>query len=61
MIISFQKIEEEVTRRTFMKKEKDKKELKKARYLKPVLTKHKKLKDVTASVTLMPALGCTKF
>ena len=33
-----------------MKKEKEKKELKKAKYLKPVLTKHKKLKDITAGL-----------
>jgi len=31
-----------------MKKEKEKKDLKKAKYLKPVLTKHKKLRDITA-------------
>ncbi len=31
-----------------MKKEKEKKELKKVKYLKPLLTKHKKLKDITA-------------
>ena len=31
-----------------MKNEREKKELKKAKYLKPVLTKHKKLKDITA-------------
>jgi hypothetical protein len=38
-----------------MKKEKEKKELKKVKYLKPVLTKHKKLKDITAiqSITHM--------
>jgi len=34
-----------------MKKEKTKKELKKDKYLKPVLTKHKKLKDITAGRT----------
>ena len=44
-----------------MKKEKTKKELKKVKYLKPVLTKHKKLRDVTAQTTLLPGLGCTKF
>jgi hypothetical protein len=31
-----------------MKKEKEKKDLKKGKYLKPVLTKHKKLRDITA-------------
>ena len=45
-----------------MKKEKAKKELRKDKYLKPVLTKHKKLRDLTASRTgASPALGCTKF
>ena len=44
-----------------MKKEKEKKELKKAKYLKPVLTKHKKLKDITAAQTMIPGLGCTKL
>ncbi len=43
-----------------MKKEEEKKELKKAKYLKPVLTKHKKLKDITTLLTMAP-LGCTKF
>ncbi len=42
-----------------MKKEKEKKDLKKAKYLKPVLTKHKKLRDITAGES--GALGCTKF
>ncbi len=37
---------------------KEKKEIKKAEYKKPVLTKHKKLKDITAIRTL--TLGCTK-
>ena len=32
-------------------KEKEKKELKKAEYSKPILTKHKKLKDITAGIT----------
>ena len=32
-----------------MKKERMKKEAKKIKYLKPVLTKHRKLKDLTAS------------
>ena len=31
-----------------MKKEKEKKKVKKANYLKPVLTKHRKLKEMTA-------------
>ena len=46
-----------------MKKEKTKKELKKVKYLKPVLTKHRKLKDITAGGTngTLPPLGCTKF
>ncbi len=43
-----------------MKKEKEKRELKKAKYLKPVLTKHRKLKDLTATPSSLP-LGCTKF
>ncbi len=38
----------------------EKKQVKKAEYKKPVLTKHKKLKDVTALMTLTPVLGCTK-
>ena len=46
-----------------MKKEKAKKDLKKVKYLKPVLTKHKKLKEITAGVSPnpIPGLGCTKF
>ena len=45
-----------------MKREKTKKELKKVKYLKPVLTKHKKLKDITAAGTNGSSiLGCTKF
>ncbi len=44
-----------------MKKEKDKKELRKAKYLKPVLTKHKKLRDITAGAMSRPVLGCTKL
>ncbi len=39
---------------------KEKKEIKKAEYKKPVLTKHKKLRDVTAGVSPAPGLGCTK-
>ncbi len=38
---------------------KEKKEIKKAEYKKPVLTKHKKLKDVTAAFGTAE-LGCTK-
>ncbi len=38
---------------------KEKKETKKAEYKKPVLTKHKKLKDVTA-FSFTTELGCTK-
>lgn len=46
-----------------MKKERGKKELKKVKYLKPVLTKHKKLRDITATSIGSPGkgLGCTKF
>ncbi len=41
-----------------MKKEK---KIRKAEYKKPVLTKHKKLRDVTAGLgTIHQALGCTK-
>ncbi len=37
------------------------KEIKKAEYKKPVLTKHKKLRDVTAGLfSPAPPLGCTK-
>ncbi len=39
---------------------KEKKEGKKAEYRKPVLTKHKKLRDVTAALTDQINLGCTK-
>ncbi len=39
---------------------KEKKEIKKAEYKKPVLTKHKKLRDVTAAITAIEHLGCTK-
>jgi len=42
-----------------MQKKKDKKSGKK-RYTKMVLTKHNKLKDITAGRTKVP-LGCTKF
>ena len=42
-----------------MKKEKEKKELKKAKYLKPVLTKHEKLRDITASRSVV-AVDWTK-
>ena len=38
---------------------KEKKDMKKAEYTKPVLTKHKKLKDVTALIAT-GELGCTK-
>jgi hypothetical protein len=44
------KTPEEVT----MKKEKEKKELKKKAYKKPVVTKHKKLTDITAGGTYVP-------
>ncbi|HJX31235.1 MAG TPA: hypothetical protein VJ624_05210 [Thermodesulfobacteriota bacterium] len=37
-----------------MKKEKEKKELKKRKYHKPVVTKHKKLMDITAGGTGVP-------
>jgi hypothetical protein len=42
-----------------MKKEKEKKEQKKVKYLKPVLTKHKKLKDITAQGSFDHMLGYT--
>jgi hypothetical protein len=44
------KTPEEVT----MKKEKERKELKKRKYHKPVVTKHKKLMDITAGGTGVP-------
>jgi len=45
-----------------MKEKKEKKEMKKVAYLKPVLTKHKKLRDMTAGSSATPtSLGCTKF
>ncbi len=37
------------------KMKKEKKEGKKAEYKKPILTKHKKLRDVTAGGTIHPA------
>ncbi len=40
---------------------KEKKGTKKAEYKKPVLTKHKKLRDVTAGGTNFDVLGRTKF
>jgi hypothetical protein len=45
-----------------VQKKEDKKQEKK-KYTKPVLTKHNKLKDVTALVATggEPSLGCTKF
>ncbi len=39
---------------------KEKKEIKKAGYKKPVLTKHKKLRDVTAGLQTIK-LGCTRL
>ncbi len=43
-----------------MKKEKEKKELNKTKYLKPVLTKHKKLKDITAIPSSAFTFGRTR-
>ena len=42
-------------------KEKKGKEKRKVKYLKPVLTKHKKLKEITAVFSRAAELGCTKF
>jgi len=44
-------------------KEKKEKEKKRVKYLKPVLTKHKKLKEITAVLFSRGGaeLGCTKF
>ncbi len=39
---------------------KGKKETRKAEYKKPVLTKHKKLRDITAGAFSREVLGCTK-
>jgi hypothetical protein len=39
------------TKRGRMKKEKTKSDKKKAQYCKPVLTKHKKLRDITAGTS----------
>ena len=45
-----------------MKKEQGEKELKKVKYSKPVLIKHKKLKDITAGGSPPNnILGCTKL
>jgi hypothetical protein len=43
-----------------MQKKKERKQEKK-KYTKLVLTKHNKLKDITAGKTIEPPLGCTKF
>jgi hypothetical protein len=44
-----------------MQKKKEKKQEKK-KYTKLVLTKHNKLKDITATtITIVESLGCTKF
>jgi hypothetical protein len=34
---------------------------KKAKYLKPCLTKHRKLKDITAGQTMVTILGCSRL
>jgi hypothetical protein len=44
-----------------MKKKKEIAEAKKVKYLKPVLTKHKRLRDITALKSARPVLGCTKL
>lgn len=44
-----------------MKREKKTAETQKIKYLKPVLTRHKKLRDITAFKSIRPSLGCTKF
>ena len=45
-----------------MKEKKAKKETKKVTYLKPLLTKHKRLRDTTASRSKgLGGLGCTKL
>jgi len=43
-----------------MQKKKEKKQEKK-KYTKMFLTKHNKLKDITAGKTIAPGLGCTRF
>jgi hypothetical protein len=43
-----------------MQKKKEKKQEKK-KYTKMVLTKHNKLKDITAAQITIAPLGCTKF
>ena len=42
-----------------MQKKEEKKQEKK-KYTKPVLTKHNKLRDITAANVTNPDLGCTK-
>jgi hypothetical protein len=43
-------------------RERKEKEKKKLKYLKPVLTKHKKLKEITAGLFSRGGdLGCTRF
>jgi hypothetical protein len=43
-----------------MQKKKEKKQEKK-KYTKLTLTKHNKLKDITAALATLNPLGCTKF
>jgi len=42
-------------------KKKEVKEKKKNGYVKPTLTRHKKLRDITAEKSRIFSLGCTKF
>ncbi len=44
-----------------MKKEKGKRDQKKSKYLRPTVTKHKKLKDVTSGLSQIRELGCTRL
>ncbi len=44
-----------------MREKKENREKKKAKYLKPVLTKHKKLKEVTASHVSTSSIGMHKI
>ena len=42
-------------------KKKEVKEKRKNKYAKPTLTRHKKLRDITADKSKVFSLGCTKF
>jgi hypothetical protein len=57
----FPKSNQAIQKEGKMKKKKEIAEAKKVKYLKPALTKHKRLRDITAIKSFRPVLGCTKF